>query len=61
MADKEDIRVLTVRVPTETLKKFKTVAASNGRAMIREAAEMIKEAVRQYEKKNGPIDISNQK
>lgn len=58
---KEDgraVRILTVRMDDDTLEKFRVVAASHGRAMIREAEALIKDAIRAYEKKNGPIDLS---
>ena len=57
-ATPKEVKFLSLRLDPETLEKFKVVAASNGRAMIREAEALIKESIRLYERKHGAIAVS---
>lgn len=44
-----------LRINETLMKKFKVVAAENGRSVNKEIESLVKEAVRTYEAANGPI------
>lgn len=48
-----------LRVDKILMEKFKTLASNNGRSVNKEIEFLMKQAVLQYEKENGAIDISS--
>ena len=47
---------LTIRMNRELHDKFRSVAAYEGRSMSRQILYIMNQCVRDFEKKNGPID-----
>jgi len=52
-----DLPLIPVRLPRETIEKFKIVAADNNRSMSKEAAFLIRSRIKKYELENGEIII----
>ncbi len=48
----------TLRVEPRLWSKFKFVASYNGRTLNKQLIVMIKDIVDEFEKKNGPVDLS---
>lgn len=48
-----------LRVDKILMEKFKTLASNSGRSVNKEIEFLMKQAVLQYEKENGAIDISS--
>ena len=46
-----------LRVDRSTMEKFKVIAADNGRSVNKEIETLMKQAVSDYERVHGPIDI----
>ena len=47
---------LTIRMNRELHDKFRSVSAYEGRSMSRQILDLMTQCVRDFEKKNGPID-----
>lgn len=49
----------TLRIPQEYLDKIRYIAEENGRSANKEIELMIKMRIKEYEKANGPINLSD--
>ena len=55
-----DEKHLSLRIQSDLLKKFRFVCDFKGRSANRQLLRMISEAVKEYEKDHGPIDLGAQ-
>lgn len=53
-----DLPRYTLRIPQVYLDKIRFIADENGRSANKEIELMIKERIKEYESKNGTIDLS---
>ena len=49
-----------LRVNLMVMKKFKVLAAENGRSVNKEQETLMKQAIASYEKTNGPIEVQTE-
>jgi hypothetical protein len=56
---KEGEKTFTLRSKETILKKFSKLSEIHGRSMNKEIETMMIEAIQTYEKKNGPIEVSD--
>lgn len=49
----------TLRMPKEYLQKIRYIAEENGRSANKEIELMIKQRIKEYEQKNGPINLDD--
>lgn len=49
-----------LRVDKSLMEKFKIISAANGRSVNKEIETLMKQAILQYEKENGVIEVSSQ-
>ena len=49
----------TLRMPKEYLQKIRYIAEENGRSANKEIELMVKQRIKEYEQKNGPINLDD--
>ena len=49
----------TLRMPKEYLQKKRYIAEENGRSANKELELMVKQRIKEYEQKNGPINLDD--
>lgn len=49
----------TLRMPKENLQKIRYIAEENGRSANKEIELMVKQRIKEYEQKNGPINLDD--
>ena len=49
----------TLRMPKEYLQKIRYIAEENGRSANKEIELMVKHRIKEYEQKNGPINLDD--
>ena len=49
----------TLRMPKEYLQKIRYIAEENGRSANKEIELMVKQRIKEYEQKNGPIILDD--
>lgn len=49
----------TLRIPKEYLQKIRYIAEENGRSANKEIELMVKQRIKEYEQKNGPINLDD--
>ena len=54
-----DLPRYTLRIPKEYLQKIRYIAEENGRSANKEIELMIKQRIKEYENKNGSINLSD--
>nr|DAH39337.1 MAG TPA: Arc-like DNA binding domain protein [Caudoviricetes sp.] len=54
-----DLPRYTLRMPKEYLQKIRYIAEENGRSANKEIELMVKQRIKEYEQKNGPINLDN--
>ena len=54
-----DLPRYTLRMPKEYLQKIRYIAEENGRSANKEIELMVKQRIKEYEQKNGPIILDD--
>ena len=54
-----DLPLYTLRMPKEYLQKIRYIAEENGRSANKEIELMVKQRIKEYEQKNGPINLDD--
>ncbi|RHC66984.1 Arc family DNA-binding protein [Anaerobutyricum hallii] len=54
-----DLPRYTLRMPKEYLQKIRYIAEENGRSANKEIELMVKQRIKEYEQKNGPINLDD--
>lgn len=54
-----DLPRYTLRMPKEYLQKIRYIAEENGRSANKEIELMVKQRIKEYEQKNGPINLGD--
>ena len=54
-----DLPRYTLRMPKEYLQKIRSIAEENGRSANKEIELMVKQRIKEYEQKNGPINLDD--
>jgi hypothetical protein len=51
--------IILVRTTEETIEKFKIICQEENRSMSKQAEKMILDLIKEYENKNGKINVKN--
>ena len=52
-----DKAFLSIKIDIELHKKFRSISAYEGRSMSSQLVYLVNQCVREFEEKNGPIDL----